>query len=196
MKKNEVLTQEQTDAVLKALDNAIALGPWEESNFLKVIGKNLREIREEVLSKIDPDVQERANANLHQAKQLALRKDQIKVYILLYSADGANMRSWEWILTNLPRQMISRPIYAEEDDARAIIKTKENKINEAYVAVYIEQNDILPISVDRLPVDKLGKHMLVLKDGTLNLDNVDYFVHQSGTYRYARGRLVKESLNN
>ena len=190
--KNEVLTKEQTDAVLQALENAIALGPWEESNFLKVIGKNLREIREEVLSKMDPTIQDRANANRYQESQLALRKDQQKVYVLLYSSDGGNLRAWEWILANLPRQMISRPIYVEEEDAKAIIKTKENKINEAYVAVYIGQNDILPVSVDRLPVDKLGKHLLALKDGTLSLDNVDCFVHQSGIYRYSRGRLIKE----
>ena len=193
--KNDELTKQQADAVLQALDNALEQGPWEQSNFLKVIGKNLRTVRDDFFSQIDTAGKNRADLNAHQANQMALRRGQKKVYIQLYSADGKNMQSWEWIVANLPRQMISRPIYADEDDVKAIIKIKENTINEAYVAIYIDQNDILQISADKVPVDKLGKHRLSLKDGSLKLDNLDAFVHQSGIYHYSQGRLINVTLD-
>ncbi len=191
---NDELTTEQADAVLLALDNAIAQGPWEESNFLRVIGKNLREIRDEFVSGMESSgkVSTDAAANLvHQ--NILLRRGQKKVCVALYSSNGKNMQSWEWIVTNLPRQMISRPIYLEEEDVKAIIKTKENKINEAYVIIYIDENDILHVNDDKIPMDKLGKPRLLLKDGALKLSNMESFVHQSGTYHYSQGRLIKDA---
>ena len=80
-----------------------------------------------------------------------------------------------------------------EADVKALLKTKENKQNESYVAIYINQSDILPLSSDKAPVDKLGKILLSLKDKTLNLDNISRFVHSTGVYKYERGRLIKTS---
>lgn len=190
--KNDALTQQQADAVLQALDNVITQGPWEESNFLRVIGKNLQAMRDNFVSQMNSPEKEQADANASLANQIALRRDQQKVYIHLYSSDGKSIHSWEWIVANLPRQMISRPIYADEEDVKAIIKTKENKINEAYAVIYIGQDDILQISADKVPVDKLGKHRLFLKDGSIKLDNIVCFVHMADTYHYLQGRLVKE----
>lgn len=190
---NEELTKEQADAVLQALDNAITQGPWEETNFLKVIGKNLREIRADFVSRMELTAKVSAQATDHQIHQHALHRDQKKVCVALYSSNGKNMQSWEWIVTNLPRQMISRPIYVEEEDVKAIIKTKENKINEGYVIIYIDEHDILPVDDDKVPMDKLGKPRLLLKDGAFKLNNLDCFVHQSGRYRYSQGRLIKDA---
>ncbi len=191
--RNDQLTKQQADAVLRALDDAIVQGPWDESNFLRVIGKNLRLIRDEFVSRVESAEKGSAEATTSLANQLALRRSQQKVFIALYSSDGKNMQSWEWIVTNLPRQMIARAIYANEDDVKAIIKTKENQINEAYVAIYIGEHDILQVSADKVPVDKLGKPRLLLRDGSLKLENIDYFVHQSGTYHYEGSRLVKNN---
>ncbi len=190
--KNDELTKQQAEAVLKALNNAIEQGPWEESNFLKAIGKNLCSIRDSFVLQSDSSGKD-SSATRAYANQIARRHGQQKVYIQIYSSDGMNMHSWEWIVANLPRQMISRPIYADEEDVKAIIKTKENKFNEAYVAFYIiGENDILQVNADKVPIDKLGKPRLFLKDGTLKLVNVDYFVHASGIYHYSQGRLIKE----
>ena len=187
----DLLTDEQNEAILKALNDAIEKGPWEKSNFLKVIGKNLIEVRDAYLSQLGASSQAQLKAESHLANRIALRSGQQEVYVSLYSADGSNIQSWERIVANLPRQMISRPIYADETDIKSIIKTKENKQNEAYVAIYINQSDILPLSSDKAPVDKLGKMLLSLKDKTLNLDNISRFVHMSGIYRLERNRLIK-----
>jgi intracellular multiplication protein IcmQ len=90
--------------------------------------------------------------------------------------------------------MISRPIYADEEDIKALLRTKENKANEGYVSMYISQSDILPLQSDKIPVDKLGKPLLTLKDKSLSLDNINRFVHKSGIYQYSQGRLVKSPV--
>ena len=185
------LSDEQNEAILKALNDAIEKGPWEQSNFLKVIGKNLIEIRDGFLNQLGASSQAQLKAESHLANRIALRSGQQEVYVSLYSTDGINLQSWERIVANLPRQMISRPIYADEEDIKAVLKTKENKQNEAYVAIYINQSDILALSPDKASVDKLGKALLSLKDKTLNLDNISRFVHLSGVYRFANGHLIK-----
>ena len=187
------LSEQQTDAILKALDDAITEGPWDESNFLRVIGKNLREIREDFSNHLNATGHEKSKMASHLANRVALRTGQQEIFVALYSSNWTNMQSWERILMNLPKQMISRPIYDNEEDIKALIKTKENKQNEAYVSMYISQGDILKLSPDKTPVDKLGKSLLTLKDKSLTLDNINRFVHVSGIYQYIQGRIVKNN---
>jgi intracellular multiplication protein IcmQ len=148
-------------------------------NFAKLIGqgKDLSELTNNALS----------------ASQEALRASQQQIFIALYSSEGSNLQSWERILANLPRQLISRPIYTDEESVQSLIRSKENKVNEAYVVAYISQADILNLAAEKIPIDKFGKSLLSIKDRSLSLDNVTRFVHLSGTYRYLKGRLVKES---
>ena len=189
----EKISDEQNKAILQALNDAIEKGPWQQSNFLRVIGKNLVEMRDGFISQLNAGSQAQLKAASHVANRIALRSGQQEIYISLYSSDGLNLQSWEKIIANLPKQMISRPIYADEEDMKAILKTKENKQNEAYVAIYINQADILLVSSDKASVDKLGKTLLNLKDKTLNLSNISRFVHLNGIYGYANSRLIKNS---
>lgn len=191
MEKN-TFTKEHNDAILKALDYAIQNGPWDKSNFLRSIGNRLIGIRDNFAKKINERSQEQIRADAHLANRLALRSGQQEVFVSLYSSDGSNLQSWERIIANLPRQMISRPIYANEEQVQALIKSKENKQNEGYVAIYINETDIIHLSADKTLMDKLGSPLLTLKDRALNVDNITRFVHLSGHYKYSRGRLIKE----
>ncbi|KTC83930.1 Dot/Icm secretion system protein IcmQ [Legionella cincinnatiensis] len=188
----DILNDEQNKAILDALDEAIKNGPWDKSNFLRAIGKNLNEIRDDFAKKANARSREQVKTDIYLASRLALRSNQQEIFISLYSADGSNLQSWERIIVNLPRQMISRPIYAEEEQVKALLKTKENKQNEAYVAIYINSTDIIPLHPDKAIIDKLGNTLLTLKDKTLHLENISRFVHISGVYQFTRGRLIKE----
>ncbi len=187
------LSDEQNEALVKALNEAIDSGAWDKSNFLKAIGNNLNELRDDFLAQLGTPSQAQLKAESRIANQTALRSGLQEIFVSLYSSDGGSIQSWEKILTNLPRQMISRPIYADEEDIKAIIKTKEHKQNEAYVAIFINKEDILQLSTDKIALDKLGKTLLSLKDRTLNLENVSRFVHQNIVYKFDRNRLVKIS---
>jgi intracellular multiplication protein IcmQ len=188
----EILSDQQIEAILKALDEAIKDGPWEQSNFLRAIGKNLNEIRENFVAQLGTRTQEQVKQDAYMVNRMALRSGQKEVFVSLYSADGSNIQSWERIVANLPRQMISRPIYADEEHVKEIIKTKENKQNEAYIGIFINQTDIIPLTPDKALSDKLGNPLLTLKDKTLDLENISRFVHTSGVYQFSRSRLIKE----
>lgn len=187
----DTLSKKDADAILKSLDEAIAEGPWDESNFLRVIGKKLHELRDEFAAQVNPTDSSKPGMVSHLANRIALRSGQHEVFVSLYLADGSSISSWERILMNLPKQIISRPIYANEEDIKALIRTKVNKVNEAYVSIYIHQSDILFLSSDKTPLDKLGKPLLTLKNKSISLDNINLFVHQSGVYQYHQGRLVE-----
>lgn len=189
----DILSDEQNEAVLKALDEAIKNGPWDQSNFLRAIGTNLNEIRDNFVSQLGTRSQAQMKADTHLAQRMALRSGQQEVFVSLYSADGSNLQSWERIVANLPRQMISRPIYTSEEHVKELIKTKDNKQNEAYLVIYINQSDVIPLLGEKALSDKLGNPLLTLKDKTLNLENISRFVHVTGVYQFDRNRLTKES---
>ena len=187
----ERLTDEQNAEILKALNKAIEEGPWDSSNFLRVIGKNLATVRDNYLAQLGASTPSQLRAESHLANQMALRSTQQEIYISLYSFDGANLQNWERIVSNLPRQMISRPIYTSEEHIKEVIKLKANKTNEAYVAIYINKEDVLILPPDKILKDKWGNSLLSIKDRTLFLDNISRFVHITGTYEFSKGRLIK-----
>jgi intracellular multiplication protein IcmQ len=189
------LTETQVNVILDALNEAIDNGPWEESNFLRVIGKNLREIRDNLVNEMSRgDLSHATKREANHAYQELMRSSMKLVYIALYSSEGKNLQAWERILANLSRQVLSRPIYSDELDVQFFIKSKENILNEAYVAIYIDHSNILTLAADRVPKDKFGKPLMTLKDRALLLENISYFVHNSIRYTYSKGRLIKSNL--
>ena len=189
------LSDEQSHVLLKALDKAIEQGPWEKSSFLRMIGKSLRDLRDKLAKNLQPSESDKAKKISQLTNRMALHSGQQEIYISLYSSDGTNIKSWERIISNLPNQVLSRPIYASEEEIRAMIRTKENKNNEAYVAIYVNQSDVLSFAADKTPVDKFGVPLLALKGKSLHLENISRFVHVTGSYSYLYGRLSKEASN-
>jgi intracellular multiplication protein IcmQ len=193
MQMKDKWSDEEKKAVLDSLNKAIETAPWHASNFLKAIGKKLEALRDKYLTYLSPDAQH-TETKPGFATRLAQRSGQQEIYISLYSSDGGNLSSWERIVMNLPHQTISRPIYANETDVRALLRTKDNKQNEAFVAIYINQSDILPLPPERSSIDKLGVPLLSLKDNALDLNNISRFVHQSGVYQWYRSRLLPQQV--
>lgn len=180
---------------LVALDQAIANGSWDETNFVLIIGKKLKEMRDDLAEKIKKvDESTDISSDDFFAKNVAMRDSLKEVFISLYSLEGVKLQSWEHIVANLRRQIVSRPVYDSEDEVINLIKTKEKKINEAYISIFVRKEDVLEIKADKIPVDKLGQKLLTLKDNAVSLENINFFKHLSGKYRYIRGRLLKSEV--
>lgn len=191
MNKKNVLTKQQTDEIVQVLDEALQDGPWEESSFLRAVGKNIEDIKTDFVAQVKASYEDLKNAQFI-ANQTALRSGLQEVFISLYSSEGS-IPSWERIVNNLPRQVVSRPIYSHEEDVKLLIKSKEKKLHEAYISIYINANDILTMDSTKTVTDKLGKTLLNLKDNALRLENIHYFVHEDNVYQYVNGQLVIES---
>lgn len=185
------LTDEQCESIIKTLRGIIDTGPWDKSSFLSVVGKNLRQILDAFSVELGAPTVLQQQAELRMASKTARELGMIEVYVSLYSSSGNDMLSWERILASLPRQIISRPIYREEGDVKNAIRTKEHTVNEAYVAVLIQPDDILAMPPDKVAKDRYGVELLSLKDRSIQLDFVNRFVHQNSTYAYERGHLKK-----
>ncbi len=176
--------------ILETLDGAIASGPWTQSNFLKSIEQDLKNLREKIVAYDDVP---HHDALLHSddvilSQQLTGEQD---VFIGLYCSDGSNLASWEKIINNLPKHVVSRPVYEHEESMKQIIRMKENKKNEAYVGVMIKKSDIIALDVNKVPMDKLGQPLLTIKDSAIHLENIKFFVYNSVKYNFKQGKLVK-----
>ena len=185
------LTEEQSSAILKALDEALETGPWEQTTFLRVIGKNLKKVRDDFHNEITAASHESSKTESNLLNRVALRGGQQEVYVSLYTSGGESIAAWERVVANLSRQIISRPIYADEEDVKHLIRLKENKNNEAYIAIFVDQSALLAIHPDKIQKDRYGKSLLILKDKAIDLANISRFVHLSGVYSYSKGRLIK-----
>ncbi len=187
---DEKLSKEQLLAIVAALDEAIEQGPWSASNFLSLIGKKLQMLRTDVLNALD--IAHEAETGAIQAKKNENRFAVMqKIYIALYAFDGTNLQNWERILEHVADQMVSRPIYAKEEDAIENLHSKVNRLNDAYAEIYIDPLKILNLPPEKTSVDKLGKPLLALMDNAILRENIVAFVHQTGRYLYEGRRLFK-----
>lgn len=186
-------TEEQSAAVLAALDEALAQGEWAASSFLVQIGKKLKQLRDDFAKAQTDDDPNLQNTSINSEKMTThQRAEMVKVFIALYAFNGGILQSWERVIANLPTQVISRPVYAVEDDLIANFRAKTKSVNDAYVSVYINPTDILERSTEKSSVDKLGKPLLSIKNNAVQLSNLSEFKHQSGTYSYVKGHLVRK----
>ncbi len=189
--KNDITTEQRT-AILQQLDAAIKNPHWGKSNFLKTIAKNLQQMRDDFMhdiNNIDKKKIDEINAKL--AIHLSIINNQQEIFISLYTTSGDCLAAWERILSNLSSYIISRPIYPHEEDVQFLIKSKENKINEGYVAIFVNKNDILHLAPDKILMDKFQKPLMTLKNKAIQLNNITRFVHLSGTYKFLKNRLIK-----
>ena len=175
--------------ILKILEEAIEQGPWDQSLFLRATGDKLRKLRDQFKSTAKFIPEESAQQEFETIRDED--EEQIEVYISLYNSAGSEIRNWEKLLNNLKTVLITRPVLATEKDAKELLRSKLNKKNEAYIAVYIDKSDVMSPIGGITPKDTLGHELLVLKENTVKTDNITRFVHVSGEYRFKRGHLIR-----
>ncbi|HVV69305.1 MAG TPA: Dot/Icm secretion system protein IcmQ [Gammaproteobacteria bacterium] len=181
--------QEARDRLVNALDKAINEGQWEGSLFFRNILKRLHEIREYVVVELDdPEQDTEVNAELVNAINKQEQGYQ-KVYIAIYQAQGDRLAGWTNAVSKLCDYYISRPVYQKEDHVREMIFAKRSR-NDAYVAIWVRQEDILGTNKTQ---DRWGHELLILKEGSVKVENIIEFVHDNYRYSLMGNKLV---LNN
>jgi intracellular multiplication protein IcmQ len=192
--KNTPLSDEQVNGILDALQGMLKHGSWGGSAILRALGKKLQSIHDKFESDVEAGRQATLDAEQGPVKHMPSDTQQ-EVFVALYSSDGTNLSVWERLLSNLPRQSVSRPVYAHEEDVKRAIRSATNRLNEGYVSIYVDRTSMLSMPAEKIPKDKLGTELLTLKDNALKLNQLKRFVHMNNVYTYAQGRLKKIVVN-
>jgi len=193
--------REKAKEFLAKLDETIEEGPWNTTLFLRAVGKKLHDIRAKLaeslgifdsLDEFGHPTAEQPSTAAQLADHAAERSNQQEIFISMYCTEGNVIERWEKLLLALEKQVVSRPVYGSEHDIRATIRSKTNTINEAYVAAFVKTDDILVVPPQRIPRDRQGHPLLLLKDGKFKNSFITRFCHRSGVYQYRDGKLHRQ----
>jgi len=183
--------QQYFKEMLTIIDRILAAGDWEVSLFLRNTVKPLKKVKEEIValqSQFENKLEEEdiAPLSISEGKQL--------IYLLLYQADGNNLKKWEQLIRTLPRYVQGRPIYESEEHVKKSIRSKLDTSTEAYAVILIDKKNVLPITSGVISSsDRLEQPLVTLRENTVALENILEFVHLNKRYRFQRGKLVLRS---
>jgi len=179
--------------LIRELDDLIITGNWDGSLLYQAIGKKLRGFSEELKKELNIEPSESVPVTPTEMMDIVKQKSGlVEIYISVYCTEGRNIAKWELVLSNLLRQIVSRPIYKREKDIKDVIHAKENSINDAYLIAYVTEMDILkPSFRDKAILDRFGHELVRLKENALKPENLTKLVHQTGEYSYRKGVLIK-----
>lgn len=191
---DDELSKEKLQEIADALDRVVSDLPWQQSVFLKALGKKFEIIRDEFIE--NSGLKPKDEASHVKKDPFALKDNQIEVFVALYNAQGGDIKQWTKVLMNVSKLSISRPIYSTEKAVREMIRSSAHMANEGYVSAHINKSDILPAPEDRAPRDKLGNILLLLKETAITPQCVRKFYHKSGIYTLKKGELERIAAMN
>lgn len=121
-----------------------------------------------------------------------LSEGQQYVFVHLFNNKGKVLSRWEAMLS--PRQLadysVNRPIYAEQKQVEAYIRSRPNDDEHAFLMMKIEQSDVLQGDKSAGNYDLLGHALLKLKERALKEQGLIYFFHKGLRYILSRGHLL------
>ncbi len=120
--------------------------------------------------------------------QLSLQENEVMVYVYIFNAKGVVLRNWINMLSPkvFYEYSVNRPIYSEANAIEAMLRTKKDKPQHAYLAVAVKKADILQ-SIDETSLVKV-------KEGSLKLERLISFFHNGNEYTLSsEGQLVKKN---
>lgn len=183
------LTAAEVKEVADALDRIVKDLPWGQSVFLSALGKKFALIQQKFQENVGLDAKNVSASE--QKNDKTLSSGQMLVYVSVYNANGTDLSQWARIISNLTNQSISRPTYSDITQVKEMIRSKQRINNEGFVSVVVSDSDLLDMPEEKLPFDKLGHKLLVLKEKAIRRDNIKKFFHFSGIYDYKKGLLSK-----
>lgn len=110
------------------------------------------------------------------------------VYVHLFNASGKTMTRWANVLSprNLMEYSVNRPIYGEEAQVKAYMRSRPQTDEHAYLVMKVDKAAVLSEQV----LDPLGQPLLKLKEKTLFIDSLVAFVHNGQRYCFIDGQLM------
>jgi hypothetical protein len=115
-----------------------------------------------------------------------------EVYIYLYNAQGAVLRSWAALLTPhaLYEHSINRPVYTTKEQVETLLRGKSNPAQHAYLTISVFESDLVQ---QQGKADATGKPLFRVKEGALKPGHLISLTHNGHEYVLnVRGEIVKK----
>jgi hypothetical protein len=200
MTEGSVMSQDNEQEQLNQLISLIqvALQRDEQLRQTHQIGERFRFVRDRLQTLLETIEKESAakEKQVKVARTLQLAEDEILVYIHLYNAQGALVRTWQAMIT--PKAFfdfsVNRPIYQEMKHIEAFIRAKSNKTQHAYLTVAMKKERILPPPEEGMLKDSLENPLTKVKEGSLRYERLVSFTHNEIVYELNEtGELIKKN---
>ena len=90
---------------------------------------------------------------------------------------------------------VNRPIYTDKAAVENYIRSKPNRIQNAFATIAIKKIDLLPSP--EVVKDSLGNTLVKVREGSLKFEKLFSFTHNNQEYVLtATGEIVKKTLND
>ncbi len=179
--------------LLKIVEKCLARANWDVSLFFQNIGQRIQTMRDKIqdcLTAYEAEIQAADSAE----KSHIQKEGMILIYVSLYQSDGDNLRKWAALLDNITRLSIGRPVYRDESAVIHVIRAKAEPKRDAYVAVYVSEDDIIEPLGGIQPRDRAGNELLTVREGTIKPENIFEFVHNNASqilrYQFKKNKLI------
>jgi intracellular multiplication protein IcmQ len=189
--------KEQERKLQRALTSTLTTWAREGSKFFDSVRLSLQTILDNFEALLGIKSSASVSSAVESAEQQASDSDaenKMEVFISLHNSRGGqenNLLTWESLLETIGQQVIHRPIYANESDVKTFIRGAKEPSNEGYVCVLIDDSQLIQRPGEQAKVDRHGRELLMIKEGSVKRQDVKRFVHLSGIYQYEKDKLVK-----
>lgn len=181
-------TVEINQKLISILDKLLSACDWESTLFLRTASKRFRALRDEAQQLL---IETTGTALQAQSKLTEFEKaGHIKVFVSIYQAEGSNLQKWHSTLKALTTYSIGRPVYREEEHIKTAIRAKTDAQREAYVSVFVKEDEIINLPTSHAATDKLGHELIGLKMGAVKAENIIEFVHCQKRYHFSDTSLI------
>jgi hypothetical protein len=145
------------------------------------IGDKFRFVRDrlkELLTQLELD--KVASGAIVQNVSLGIQENEMIVYVYLFNAKGIVLKNWNNMLSSkvFYEYSVNRPIYANKTEIDAMLRTKTDKPQHAYLAVAIKKEDVLQAANETNP-------LIRVREGSLKLDRLIGFYHNGNEYTWS-----------
>ena len=156
------------------------------------IGEKFRFITEKLnhlLAYVESEV---AEAEQETEKLLTVQADEQVVYVYLFNSQGIALPSWRKMVHEsvLYEYSINRPIYLEKNQIDALIRSRSNKLQHAYLSIVVKKADIVQGKEIK---DAIGNMLVKVREGSLKRDKILCFTHGGHEYLVSKeGEFIKQ----
>lgn len=193
---NKMPGDDQKDRELKVLEMVREVVKFDEDLRTKYkVGDKFRFVRERL-----HDLLSNLEKGVHSAQVIAkksireLSADEVPVFVYLYNAHGANIRSWQKMLTPdvFYEYSVNRPIYSDKSHIEGLLRSKSSKSQHGYLTIAVNPQDVISSAASQK--DAVGNPLIRVREGSLRFDALIQFTHNEHEYTVnEQGELTKKS---